>query len=182
MTEPAGRRVVEGRRAGRSAVLSLAGLLAVSLAGWSSARDAVAQSDSGQPLPRFVSLRSDEARMRAGPGDQYPIEWVYRRQGLPVEVVAEFEHWRRVRAPDRTEGWMHRALLANQRTIVIQGEIRTVHAEPATWAPAVARLEPGVIVNVKTCDLEWCNVSVAGREGWLRKVEGWGVYPEERIE
>ncbi|MET4697056.1 SH3-like domain-containing protein [Constrictibacter sp. MBR-5] len=178
MTDPAGRRPISCRRRRAAAALLCTLLLGTIPA----APQAAAQSETSQSLPRFVSLKSDEARMRAGPGDQYPIEWVYRRRGLPVEVVAEFEHWRRVRAPDRTEGWMHRALLSAQRTIVIQGEIRTMHAEPATWAPPVARLEPGVIVDVQTCDQEWCHVSVAGREGWLRKVEGWGVYPDERIE
>ena len=161
----------------------LAGMLLAALVGLlPMARPAVAQTEQAASVPRFASLKSDEARMRAGPGDQYPIEWVYRRRGLPVEIVAEFENWRRVRAPDRTEGWMHRALLSIQRTIVIQGDVRTMHAEPATWAPPIARLEPGVIVDVQTCDDEWCHVSVAGREGWLRKVEGWGVYPDERIE
>src|SRR3546814_20191736 len=77
---------------------------------------------------------------------------------------------------------MHRALLSLERTIVVQGETRTLHAEAATWAPPVARLEPGVIVEVETCEGEWCRVSVAGRSGWLRTVEGWGGYPEERIE
>lgn len=178
MTDPAGRRSDIVRR-GAGAVAVLLAMLAAALP---TAQRAEAQSDAAPSLPRFASLKSDEVRMRAGPGEQYPIEWVYRRRGLPVEIVAEFEHWRRVRVPDRTEGWMHRALLSVQRTIVVQGEIRTMHAEPATWAPAVARLEPGVIVDVQTCDNEWCHVTVAGHEGWLRKVEGWGVYPDERIE
>src|SRR3546814_13765764 len=104
-------------------------------------------------------------------GDQYPIEWVYRRRGLPVEVVAEFDNWRRVRAPDRTEGWMHRALLSLERTIVVQGETRTLHAEAATWAPPVARLAPGVIVQVATCEGGWGRGSVAGRRGWRRRAE-----------
>ena len=168
MTDPAGRRPTTAPGGGRAAAILLAALLGSLPA----PLPAMAQVEQSPSLPRFASLKSDEARMRAGPGDQYPIEWVYRRRGLPVEIVAEFDHWRRVRAPDRTEGWMHRALLSIQRTIVVQGEVRTMHAEPATWAPPVARLEPGVIVDVQTCDKEWCHVSVAGREGWLRKVEG----------
>lgn len=166
-------------RAGGFAALLFGLALAAAPVGVQSAN---AQTETGLPVPRFVSLKADEVNMRAGPGDQYPIEWVYRRRGLPVEIVAEFDNWRRVRLHDRFEGWVHRQLLAAQRTIIVQGEIRTIHAEPAAWSPPVARVEPGVILQVSNCDREWCAVSADGRRGWFRKVEGWGVYPEERIE
>ncbi len=141
-----------------------------------------AAAETGLPLPRFVSVRAGEANLRTGPGDQYPIDWVLQRRGMPIEILAEFGHWRKVRDIDGTQGWLHKALLSGERTVLITDEIRTMRREPSDWAPAVARLEPGVVAKVRRCEPEWCELEVADRRGWLRRTEFWGVYPGERIE
>jgi SH3-like domain-containing protein len=139
-------------------------------------------ADTGLPIPRFVSVRAGEARMRTGPGDQYPIDWVYNRRGLPVEILAEYEHWRKVRDRDGVQGWMHKNLLSGQRTVLVTGEVRSLRSEPSARSEAVARLAPGVIAELRRCDTEWCEVETAGKRGWLRRTEFWGTYAEERIE
>lgn len=141
-----------------------------------------AAADTGLPLPRFVSVRAGEANLRAGPGDQYPIEWVLTRRGMPVEIIAEFDHWRKIREADGTQGWLHKALLSGQRTVLVTGEVRILRREPSATAAAAARLEPGVIAELRRCDASWCEVEVAGRRGWLRRTEFWGVYPGEKID
>ena len=144
-----------------------------------SAKLAFAQTNgSGLPLPRFVSLRADEVNMRAGPGVQYPIEWVYRRQALPMEAVAEYGTWRKVRDWQGTQGWVHQSMLSNSRALIVTGKVRTIRSQQSTKAAAVARAEPGVIGALLECPQEraWCRVEVEGREGWLRSVEFWGVY------
>lgn len=139
-------------------------------------------ADTGLPLPRFVSLRSGEANMRTGPGDQYPIDWTYVRKGLPLEITAEFEHWRKVRDMDGAQGWMHKNLLSGQRTVIVTGEVRTIRHDASTWATPVARIEPGAVAELRRCDGDWCEVEAGGRRGWLRRTEFWGVYPDERVE
>ena len=149
------------------------------------AKPAFAQTNgSGLPLPRFVSLRADEVNMRAGPGVQYPIEWVYRRQALPMEVVAEYGTWRKVRDWQGTQGWVHQSMLSNSRALIVTGKVRTIRSQHSTKAAAVARAEPGVIGALLECPQEraWCRVEVEGREGWLRSVEFWGVYRGEALE
>lgn len=138
---------------------------------------------SGLPLPRFVSLRASEVNMRIGPGVRYPVDWVYRRHQLPVEVIAEFGTWRKVRDGQGTQGWIHQSMLSSQRSLQITGQTRTLRAEAETQSAAVARVEPGVIGQLLECPQSagWCRVKVGGFEGWLRRAEFWGAYPGEAV-
>ena len=137
---------------------------------------------SGFPLPRFVSLRAEEVNVRTGPGVRYPVEWVLVRRGMPVEVIAEFDTWRKIRDWQGTEGWVHKSMLSGRRMIIITGEIRTIRRDQSGESPAVARAEPGVVGRLHSCDGEWCEVEADGFEGWLHRLEFWGAYPDEEIE
>ncbi len=145
---------------------------------------AAALEGSGQPLPRFVSLRAGEVNMRLGPGEQYPIEWVYQRAGMPMEVVAEYYTWRRVRDWRGTEGWIHTSMLSSRRAMVVSGDIRSLRAEPGPNARYVANIEPGVIGRLMECPQgsTWCRVEIEGFRGWLRRNEFWGVYDQESVD
>lgn len=162
----------------------LAAVLALSLgAGLVANPPARAQSESGAlPLPRFASLGSGEINVRSGPGPQYPIAWKYVRAGLPVEIVAEFEYWRRIRDIDGTVGWVHKSLLSGKRTAVVAGNDPAVlRAEADEAARAVARLEPGVVVRLARCGGPWCKVEVQSFSGWLPRSALWGVYAAEEL-
>ena len=145
---------------------------------------AAAPEGTGQPLPRFVSLRAGEVNMRIGPGEQYPIEWVYRRSGMPMEVVAEYYTWRRVRDWRGTEGWIHTSMLSGRRSMVVSGDTRSMRAESDPKAPYVANVEAGVIGRLLKCreNSIWCRVEIAGFKGWLRRSEFWGAYEKETVE
>ena len=140
-------------------------------------------ASSGLPLPRFVSLRSQVVNMRTGPGVRYPVVWVYKRRKLPLEVVAEFRTWRKVRDFEGTEGWMHQSMLTNERTIAVTGQTRTLRRQVDSRSAAVARIEPGKVGEIRRCQegSGWCKLSFGRYEGWLRMVEFWGVYPGENI-
>jgi SH3-like domain-containing protein len=146
---------------------------------------AAAQSASGLPLPRFVSLRSEEVNLRTGPGDRYPVEWVYRRRDLPVEVVAEFNHWRKIRDWQGTEGWVHQSLLSGRRMMMVTGgRARPLRSQPAEEAAPIALLEPGVVGRLSGCprNTHFCRAEAGGHEGWLKRDEFWGVYPGEWLD
>ena len=132
--------------------------------------------------PRYASLRHEAVHVRAGPGQDYPIRWTYQRQGLPVQVVREYENWRLVRDFEGAEGWVHAGGLTRRRMAVVLGAVRTVRADPADAARPVARLEPGVVARLEKCDRAWCRLSVQGHTGWLKQQEIWGVKPGERLE
>jgi len=140
---------------------------------------AAGQGTSGLPLPRFVSLRADEVNMRTGPGVQYPVEWVYVRKDLPVEVIAEFETWRKIRDWEGTQGWVHQSMLRGTRTVLLRDRLRVLRQDPEDGAPAVARLEPGVIGELDRCAGAWCRIEVEGLKGWIRRGEIYGIRPEE---
>jgi SH3-like domain-containing protein len=139
-------------------------------------------SDTGLPIPRFVSLRSDEVNLRTGPRTTYPVEWVYVRRDLPVEVTAEFDAWRRIRDWQGTSGWVHQSMITGRRTVRIAGSERNLLREPDDSAPLVARLAPGVIGRLMKCNGSWCRIEVMSHRGWLKRNEFWGTYPNETIE
>jgi SH3-like domain-containing protein len=135
-------------------------------------------------LPRYVSLRSDEVNMRAGPAERFPILWVYRRKELPVKIEREFDVWRLVEDMDGIKGWMHQATLTGKRTLVITGtEERTLRAEANDSAEPVAVLKPGVVGRVRSCaaGADWCEVEAGGYRGWLPRTVFWGTDPGEAV-
>ena len=134
------------------------------------------------PVPRFVSLHADKVNLRTGPGDRYPIEWVLTRKEMPVQVVAEFDHWRRVRDYQGTEGWVHERMLEGKRAIIVTGGVRALRRQPLATAPVVARAEPGVVARLLECQGQWCRVDAGEAAGWLRRDEIWGVSPDETLE
>lgn len=148
---------------------------------------AEAGSASKLPLPRFVSLKSARVNLRVGPGRDYAVSWLYLKPGLPVEVIQEYELWRRVRDSEGTEGWVYHSLLSGERTAIaapwLSGKSATIdlHADAGEEAGLVARMEPGVLSRVRECGLGWCEVEVAKRRGYVRQHEIWGVYPDERF-
>ncbi len=143
-----------------------------------------AAETSGLPLPRFVSLRSDEVNLRTGPGVRYPVDWIYSRRDLPVEVIAEFETWRKIRDWQGTEGWVHQSMLSGRRMVVVTGGTRRLRPEDAEDGRAIAMVEAGVIARLVKCprDKTFCLIEADGLQGWLKREEFWGVYPAEWLE
>jgi len=171
----------------------LAALAAVGAAEAQTAPAATAGKATGLPVPRYVSLKSDRVNLREGPSKDHRTSWVFQRAGLPVEIVAEFETWRRIRDAEGTEGWVLHSLLSGRRTALVSPWTKGDAAPMPLYewaderAEVVARLQPNVIVNVKQCTGAWCRVTAAqagGRDldGYIRQERLWGVYPNERVE
>ena len=139
--------------------------------------------ESGQRLPRFVSLRATQVNLRSGPGVRYPIEWVYLQRDLPVEVIQEFDHWRKIRDWEGTEGWVHRSMLSGNRAIRIIGPMAPLRAQPQAESPVVAQLEGGVVGKLTSCpeNSTYCRVEAGGYGGWLPRAAFWGVYRGETV-
>jgi SH3-like domain-containing protein len=131
------------------------------------------------PLPHFASLHADKVNLRAGPGDRYPIEWVYLRKDWPVEVVAQFDHWRRVRDWEGTEGWVHEKMVTARRDVIVTGGLRGLRNAPDLGAPLVARAEPGVVAKLDECRGAWCRIATGDVTGWIERSNIWGVYSNE---
>ena len=114
--------------------------------------------------------------MRTGPGLRYPIDWVFKRRGLPVAVLREFNAWRKVRTADGTAGWIHAAMLSGRRTArVIGPTTRALLAEPATTAATVALVEPGAIGELDACEGMFCRIDLGAHSGWMKRAHMFGV-------
>lgn len=141
---------------------------------------------SGLPVPRFVSLKADKVNVRSGPTRDHGVAWVFTRAGLPVEITAEFETWRRIRDADGAEGWVYHSMLSGRRTALVNpwksGEEVSLYAEPSAKSPVRARLEAGVLGKVEHCDGKWCRFFDNGFDGFIEQERLWGVYPGEKLE
>jgi SH3-like domain-containing protein len=143
---------------------------------------AAAEEDAGLKVPRFVSLHSDKVNLRTGPGSQYPIEWVLTKKDMPVEVIAQFEHWRRIRDWNGTEGWVQEHMVAGRRYVIVgKGDVRALHQQPDPASAVVARAEPGVVAHLLECRGPMCRVEADDLSGWMRRTDIWGVYPDETV-
>ena len=164
-----------------AAALLAAGLIAAGVLPPASAPAAV--EGTGLPLPRFVSLRASEVNLRTGPGVQYPIEWVYRKRGLPVEVIAEFKTWRKIRDWQGAKGWVHQSMVHAQRGLIVTGDTRTLRSDTKAGSRPLARVEPEVVGRLLSCAGAgaWCRVEFEGIKGWLRRAEFWGLSDGEAV-
>ena len=131
------------------------------------------------PLPRFVSMKSNEGNARRGPSLTHRIDWVYVRRDMPLEITAEYGHWRRVRDRDGAGGWVHYSLLSGVRTVIVEEDMLDLHSRPDPAAPVEALLKAGVIARLEECAGDWCDLSAGGYSGWARKTALWGVSPDD---
>ncbi len=138
--------------------------------------------DTGLALPRFASLKDKEVYVRAGPGQRYPIKFIYQRDGLPVQIVSEFGGWRKLRDQRGGEGWVYNALVSGARSVIVmQNEVK-VRRDASENAAATAELSEGVIASLENCDRNFCAVKGEGFEGWVDRKTLWGIAPNESFE
>jgi SH3-like domain-containing protein len=160
-------------------------LACISVIAAASAKDA-APATSGLPVPRYVSLKSDHVNVRAGPTKDNDVAWVYTRSGLPVEITAEFENWRRVRDSEGAEGWVYHSLLSGRRTAVItmknKDDLAPLYERADSNSAVSARLQVGVVAQVKRCGSGWCHIAGDGFDGWIEQQRLWGVYADEKVD
>jgi SH3-like domain-containing protein len=138
---------------------------------------------TGLPIPRFMSLRFDDVNLRRGPGTRYPIDWVYHRRDLPVEVIRELDDWRLVQDQDNVRGWVRAQTLSPRRGYAVRGGDVTLRATASDTAAPVAVLKVGVVGHLLACPLgqDWCNAEVGTYRGWLRRAAVYGLYPMEVV-
>lgn len=167
-----------------SVALLAGGWLLTSVSTGFSAKDS-GVTTSGLPVPRYVSLKSDHVNVRAGPTKDNDVAWIYTRSGLPVEITAEFENWRRVRDSEGAEGWVYHSLLSGRRTAVVtmkhKDDLAPIYDRADADSAIAARLQAGVVAQVKKCTTSWCHVTGNGFDGWIQQERLWGVYADEQV-
>ena len=161
-------------------------LLAISMAAPAIAHAQAGGATSGLPVPRYVSLKADKVNVRGGPSRDHDVAWVFTRAGIPVEITAESENWRRIRDAEGAEGWVFHSLLSGRRTVLISPTGKAVafplYERPSEDTRILAKLEPRVLGTVRTCDKRWCRIFGEGFDGFIQQHLLWGVYPNETIE
>lgn len=131
--------------------------------------------ETNRPLPRFVSLKASEANVRRGPSLSHRIDWVFQRKGMPLQVVAEYGHWRRVIDRDGQGGWVHYTMLTGARTVIVERESLFLHARANAASRQTAELQADVVARIRRCDVAWCEIAAGGYKGWAPKEVLWGV-------
>jgi SH3-like domain-containing protein len=140
---------------------------------------------SGLPLPRFVSLKTEKVNVRKGPSSDHAVAWVFQSKGLPVEITAEFETWRRIRDSEGAEGWILQNMLAGKRTALISPsrkfDLISMMYGASDASGTVAKLHSGVMADIASCDGKWCRILVSGYDGYIDQNLIWGAYPGEVV-
>jgi SH3-like domain-containing protein len=143
-------------------------------------------TQTGLPLPRFVSLKSERVNVRRGPSNEHGVVWVFTQKSLPVEIIAEFDHWRRIRDSEGAEGWVYHSLLTGRRTVIAapwsSSKTMQLRADASASAELVARIGSGALGDLKSCDGKWCLAAFSGYEGYVSQETLFGVYPGEVYE
>ncbi|WP_422364417.1 SH3 domain-containing protein [Pyruvatibacter mobilis] len=143
---------------------------------------------TGLPMPRFVSIKSSPVNVRGGPSTNHQVAWVFVRRGVPVEVTAEFENWRRIRDVDGDQGWVFHTLIDGERMVMVvgpdkaaprEGDLAKLHFAPDGASDVVALVEPGVIGTLVNCGQGWCAVRMGPHEGFMRATSLYGIYERE---
>ena len=142
----------------------------------------LARDQGGLPVPRFVSLHASKIYLRTGPGMNFPVQWIYQRRHMPVEVIAEYDTWRKIKDWQGTIGWVHQSMLDGGRYALITGSERELLQDPADTAAPTAKVMPGVVAQILRCDGTWCRINADGYKGWLKRDEFYGTYPAEKVE
>jgi SH3-like domain-containing protein len=179
----------KGRRAHarrRSALGVLALLVVLATTAAHAVGDLAVGAASGLPVPRFVSLKPDRVTVRGGPTRDHEIAFVFTRSGLPVEITAESDNWRRIRDWEGAEGWVYHSLLSGRRTALVAAkrpdDLVPLYDKADPQSALVARLQPGVLASVKHCSGSWCRIFGPGFDGWIAQERLWGVYANEKID
>ncbi len=145
---------------------------------------------TGLPLPRFASLKVERINLRQGPGTDYPTAWVFRRAGLPVEILKEFDGWRQIRDAEGATGWVQGAALSGRRSAVVTpwditpaaaASPSPLRAEAGEQSAVVAYAEANVVASVLGCDGQWCRIAIGDVRGFIEQTKLWGVYPGEPV-
>ncbi len=134
-----------------------------------------------QKTPYWASISAGKARMRTGPGREFPAIWLYQRAGLPVRVIETYPNWRKIQDPDGTSGWVQANLLSEVRTALVVNGVRELRASADPAAPVVWRAQPGVVGRLSQCARGWCLFDINGRTGYIRTAHIWGTAAEERL-
>jgi SH3-like domain-containing protein len=166
-------------------VFAMMAVLACASPAWAAGDTAVGPK-SGLQIPRFVSLKPDRVNVRGGPTRDHEVTFVYTRAGLPVEITAESDNWRRIRDWEGSEGWVYHSLLSGRRTAVVTPKDKTqlvpLYDVGESTGTVVAKLQAGVLASVKRCNGNWCRIAGPGFDGWIVQEQLWGVYPNEKVE
>jgi SH3-like domain-containing protein len=193
-------RQAKSRQRGATAVVVFASVLVAAGVAWSiigqktrvqsntaDKTDAVPAQlgSSGLPIPRFVTLKTEKVNVRKGPSSDHPVAWVFQSKGLPVEIIAEFETWRRVRDSDGAEGWILQNMLSGKRNALIapwrKDQLTALHTSASTQSSLSANLTSGAMGEIKSCDGTWCSVTIGGYSGYVEQSMLWGAYPGEVV-
>jgi SH3-like domain-containing protein len=157
---------------------------------------AAATNPSGLPLPRFVTIRAKESNVRVGPGYQYDVSWTYQVGGVPVEIIQEFDVWRKIKDVDGSVGWVHQNMLSGTRAGYVSeaaGDKVGLHTGASDDSGVVAWVGPGFPVKIQSCEKGWCAVTAtdhpdngtvvgANYSGYLPEQDLWGVYKNENFD
>ena len=138
--------------------------------------------ETGLEIPRYISLKSNDANIRVGPSKNYPIEIKYIKKNYPLKILEEYEEWRKVEDFNRNIGWIHKSLISGARTgIILSNDNKTIRLLNTLDGNVIGEISEGNVVYLDKCKIDWCLISAGNFKGWMNKKFIWGVKEKEMI-
>ena len=138
--------------------------------------------ETGLEIPRYVSLKSDNANIRVGPSKNYPIVIKYIKKNYPLKILEEYQEWRKVEDFKKNTGWIHKSLISGTRTgLILSIENKNLELFNTLGGDVIGEMGQGNIVSLEKCKIDWCLVSSRNFKGWINKKYIWGVKENEII-
>ena len=137
-------------------------------------------NETGLEIPRYVSLKSNDANIRVGPSKNYPIVIKYIRKNFPLKILEEYGEWRKVEDFKKNNGWIHKSLISGNRTgIVLSKESKNITLLNTINGNVIGEVGQGIIIYLKKCKIDWCLISTGNFKGWMDKKYIWGIKETE---
>ena len=136
--------------------------------------------ETGLEIPRYVSLKSNDANIRVGPSTNYPIVIKYTQKNYPLKIIEEYDDWRKIEDFSKNNGWIHKSLISGNRTgIILSNNGGRIKIYNTIEGKIIGSIGKGNIISINKCKIDWCSISINEYKGWINKNKMWGVEETE---
>ena len=129
---------------------------------------------TGYAIPRFVSTKG-KSNVRTGPGTKYPIQFTLQVP-VPLQIIEEYENWRKITDWQGEQGWIHGALLTGEKQGIVTTPKTPIYKKQTPHSPIIATAEKNYVFAISECTAKWCKIHIQSPiiKGYVRTQDIWG--------
>lgn len=122
----------------------------------------------------IMSIATEKANVREGPGIENPVRWQAWRF-TPFEVQERSGEWVHVKDFAGDTGWLHKSVLSETPAVIVVGKYANIRTGPGLGYEAVVTVEREYPLKLLERNGDWLKVSDDEEiEGWIFVKLVWG--------